>query len=177
MTRLSFFGPKVTSAYRCFWTVPNRFFPSFSDSSEKLSISKTCSKNTSCYMQMNATVDKYPCDTDYGNWICTTCCHEDGCNKSGAWSACAQKLELLLYVLAIVLVTASYNSWWRVTHNSMTSLGVVYFFLFFDLIFLAFPEFLSWYSFEVLPFKAFVLFYDFTSLILGSQKTWPHWKC
>ncbi|XP_064646538.1 ly6/PLAUR domain-containing protein 6B-like [Lineus longissimus] len=83
---------------------------SYLDSSEKLSISKTCSKNTSCYMQMNATVDKYPCDTDYGNWICTTCCHEDGCNKSGAWSACARKMELVLSVLVIVLLTASYTS-------------------------------------------------------------------
>ena len=56
----------------------------FSDISEKLSINKQCTKNTSCELQINATMLDTPCDKSRGEWVCTTCCYEDGCNFNAA---------------------------------------------------------------------------------------------
>ncbi|XP_029649167.1 uncharacterized protein LOC115222915 [Octopus sinensis] len=54
----------------------------YSDVSEKLSIIKTCSVNASCHIQKQENKD-IPCDKNQNKWICTSCCHEDGCNISG----------------------------------------------------------------------------------------------
>ncbi|XP_074650556.1 uncharacterized protein LOC141905544 isoform X2 [Tubulanus polymorphus] len=57
---------------------------SYSERSEKLSISKICTKNQSCHAQINATRARMPCDLTKNSWVCTTCCHTDKCNLNGA---------------------------------------------------------------------------------------------
>ena len=55
-----------------------------SEVSEKLAITKSCTKNVSCELQVNATMDDMPCDQSHNSWVCTNCCHEDACNYDGA---------------------------------------------------------------------------------------------
>ena len=56
----------------------------FSEVSEKLAITKTCTKNVSCELQINATIYEMPCDQSLSSWVCTNCCHDDACNYDAA---------------------------------------------------------------------------------------------
>ncbi|KAL5005931.1 hypothetical protein ScPMuIL_017089 [Solemya velum] len=71
----------------------------YSAVSEKLSIIKTCTKNSSCDSQKDATHDM-PCDPTAGDWICTSCCYNDKCNFNGS---CSNQLVNLLYLLILIL--------------------------------------------------------------------------
>ncbi|GAB1606938.1 uncharacterized protein LOC115222915 [Argonauta hians] len=71
----------------------------YSDVSEKLSIIKTCTVNTSCHIQQEEN-KRIPCDKTQNNWICTSCCHVDGCNISGQ-----QILQSLFSTLQLLLVS------------------------------------------------------------------------
>ena len=72
------------------------------DVSAKLSIIKTCTKNVSCDLQVNATRDVMPCDQSLGSWVCTTCCQDDMCNLS---NAPAQPLPNMEVIVAGVLMS------------------------------------------------------------------------
>lgn len=56
---------------------------SYSDVSETLSIIKTCTKNSSCQLQIREHENHVPCDQTGSSWICTSCCNEDACNLNG----------------------------------------------------------------------------------------------
>ncbi|XP_063412745.1 uncharacterized protein LOC134695426 [Mytilus trossulus] len=59
---------------------------SYSEVSEQLSIIKTCTKNSSCHLQIKEHSESVPCDQTGSSWICTTCCNEDACNLNTATS-------------------------------------------------------------------------------------------
>ena len=73
-----------------------------SDVSAKLSITKTCTKNVSCELQVNATARVKPCDQSQNSWVCTSCCYENACNVNTAQTAHAVtpwiKLSLFVFV-------------------------------------------------------------------------------
>ncbi|XP_069108346.1 ly6/PLAUR domain-containing protein 2-like isoform X2 [Argopecten irradians] len=50
---------------------------------ETMSIIKTCTKNSSCFLQ-RLEHDDIPCDTNNKRWMCINCCHSDGCNINKA---------------------------------------------------------------------------------------------
>ena len=77
----------------------------FTDISEKLSIIKSCTKNISCELQINATRIERPCDKSRPSWICTTCCYDDACNVDAAFATSASWfLSVLCASSAILLV-------------------------------------------------------------------------
>ena len=97
----------------CFWhqhlhILPN--FASISDVSEKLSIIKTCTKNVSCDLQINATRDITPCDKTLDSWICTSCCYDDACNVDGANINHVSQLFYTVPLVAFVL-SRMYIKW------------------------------------------------------------------
>ena len=54
----------------------------YSDVSRKLTISKTCTMNTSCVAQSQIAAEQFPCDPgSRSSWICVRCCHSDKCNR------------------------------------------------------------------------------------------------
>lgn len=76
----------------------------YSEVSEKLSIIKTCSVNASCHTQMQENTD-LPCDKHRSSWVCTSCCHEDGCNISGQDRA--QPISTFFVTLLSVVVAVA----------------------------------------------------------------------
>ena len=87
-----------------------RSLTTISDVSAKLSIIKTCTKNVSCELQINATRHLMPCDTSLSSWACTSCCYDNACNVSGAdrtpsvvWTRVWQ-----LWIVSLIIYYVSY---------------------------------------------------------------------
>lgn len=80
------YNVEYSYAYYCFC---------LTDVNEQLSIIKTCTKNSSCQLQIKEHAFSIPCDKTGSDWICTTCCSEDGCNLNNG-RAVSPNAHLLL---------------------------------------------------------------------------------
>ena len=111
---------KKMKTYNSFYNLHDFYYSS--DVIEKLSIIKTCTKNTSCYLQkaerqMTKDLD-VTCDSTQDNWICTDCCYDDGCNISEAGNLNALYANVI--ILCFVQIVTSKFLWlliWDVEWN------------------------------------------------------------
>lgn len=78
------------------------YFVCIADASETLSIIKTCTKNSSCQLQIKEHADSFPCDQAGSDWICTSCCNDDGCNLNSAPTRISNANMYFIFILCFI---------------------------------------------------------------------------